>query len=360
MEKFETPFDNGSHLKPMNSSTASALEKMERVLENRKFRPHPVIAGPHLQTLVAARMKRNFSWGWKSSADKLVDLSDRSLLRVVVIAHDRSAPTLVAVHGMAGSSDSGYMQGFSHKAYREGWNAVLLNLYNLNEELPAPRIFHAGASRETAEALQRLSRVLSLDEIFLVGVSMGGNIVLKLLGEFGESLRPLIRAAAVVSPMVDLDASWPYLEKPSNRIYRWYFVERLKKLVERKAVLFRDFLEMEKLRRVESIREFDELVTAPLSGFRDAHQYYREVSSTRWFSSIRVPTLVIHSKDDPLLPWKPLTSPKLQENPRILTHLTERGGHVGFLERDRFSDIDRKWAENRVIDFFRLALASSG
>ncbi|HUG44539.1 MAG TPA: alpha/beta fold hydrolase [Acidobacteriota bacterium] len=338
---------------------ASALEKMEQVLENRKFHPHPAISGPHLQTLVSARLKRDFSWGWRASADKLVELGDGSLLRVVVIAHSRTSPTLVAVHGMSGSSDSGYMQGFSHKAHREGWNAVLLNLYNLNEKLTAPRIFHAGASRETAEALQLLSRMLSLEEIYLVGVSMGGNIVLKLLGEFGESLRPLIRAGAVVSPMVDLDASWPYLEKPSNRIYRWYFVERLKKLVEQNAVIFRDFLEMEKLRRVESIREFDELVTAPLSGFEDAHHYYREVSSTRWFSKIRVPTLVLHSKDDPLLPWKPLTSPQLQRNPWILTHLTERGGHVGFLERDRFNDIDRKWAENRVIDFFRLTEARS-
>jgi len=109
------------------------------------------------------------------------------------------------------------------------------------------------------------------------------------------------------------------------------------------------------LRRVNTIRDFDELITAPLSGYESAFHYYQDVSSISLIPRIKVPTLLIHSKDDPLLPWQPLAGPEISENPSLLVHMTKHGGHAAFIARDPGKDIDRSWAENRAIDFFDAA-----
>ena len=118
------------------------------------------------------------------------------------------------------------------------------------------------------------------------------------------------------------------------------------------------FLDLRKLRQVRTIREFDELVTAPLAGFDDALHYYREVSSVSLLSRVVVPVLLVHSKGDPLLPWEPFARPEIFYNRSLLVHLTESGGHAAFIARKQRRDVDRSWAENRVIDFFRIALSS--
>jgi len=124
-----------------------------------------------------------------------------------------------------------------------------------------------------------------------------------------------------------------------------------------RAEMMSRFIDLEKMRKVKTIREFDELLTAPLSGFDGAFHYYREASSLGWIPRITTPTLLLHAKDDPLLPWELLTGREVSDNHCLLLHLTEAGGHVAFIARRGRRDIDRSWAENRVIDFLRIALS---
>ncbi|MFQ5738986.1 MAG: YheT family hydrolase [Acidobacteriota bacterium] len=336
---------------PSTENDGPLLEQFAARLRQRPFRPHRLLRNGHLQTVVASKIRRRFEWGWRRSQVEYVDLGDGTRVRTVCVFHPEAGPTLIAVHGMAGSSDSNYMRGISHKAFRSGWNAVLLNLYNTNDQLKTPRIFHAGSSPELGELVLRLIHKLHIQELFLAGVSMGGNLILKLLGEWGCHYPRCLRSVGVISPLVDLTRSWQILEKPSNTLYRVHFVRSLKGLVRRRAAFLSPFVDLPALMRIATVREFDELFTAPLGGFRNAFDYYRQASAAPRMKAIRVPTLCLHSKDDPLLPWQPLTDPEVLSNRKILTSLTEKGGHVAFIERER-QDIDRSWAENRTIDFF--------
>ncbi len=340
-------------IEPVPAASAF-LERFRRVLESRPFHPHWLARGGHLQTLAASLSRRRFDWGYRESQTEMVDLPDGTRVRVVTVLQSPMAPTLVATHGMGGSSDSIYMQGLSHKAYREGWNAILLNLYDLSYKTRKPTIFHSGASRPVAGILRALIRKHRLERVFLAGVSMSGNILLKLLGEGLDGELERVRAAAAVSPLLDMTISWQILETLENSLYRVHFVRGLKNIMRQRAPYLARYVDLDALLRIKTIREFDDVFTAPLSGFRGALHYYEEASAVTRVPRISRPTLLLHAKDDPLLPWEPLTRGEVQGNPNVLVHLTNHGGHVGFVESD-LSDIDRSWAENRVIDFFRLA-----
>jgi len=332
------------------------LAHFERRLEDRPFRPPLWLRGGHVQTLAASLLKRNFSWGWGKAEEHFVDLGDGSRVRLICAWQSPAVPTLVVLHGTGGSSASTYMQGLSHKAHREGWNAVLVNLYNTNPELPKPKIFHSGSSREVGEVLQELSMKHQVEEFFLAGVSMGANILLKLMGEWGSDSPLDVRAAGVISPLVDLTSAWKVLERPSNFLFQHHFVKNFKKRIQRHRSDLSPFVDVEALLRIKTLRQFDQLFTAPLAGFRDAFDYYEKASALPYLKDIRIPTLLIHSHDDPLLSGEPLTLPETRSNSSLLMSLTRQGGHVGFLERPSSGeDIDRFWAENRLIDFFRLA-----
>ena len=329
------------------------LRKFRELLLSRPFQPHRVIPHPHLQTMASALARRDFGWGALNTETLALELPGQTRVRSECYFGNPGAPTLLAIHGMGGSSQSPYMQGFLHKACREGWNAVLLNLYDLNLAGSRPVIFHSGSSRELEGIVHR---VLDLDQcgtLVLVAVSMGGNILLKLLGEWGDGAPHRVRAAAVVSPLVDLMASWDTLDRLTNRPYRWHYVQGLKQVVRKNERHLAKHIDVEGIRKIKSIREFDEIFTSVLGGFQDAFDYYRRASASPWLERIRVPTLVLHSKRDPILPWGPLMTPGLRENPSVLLWLSREGGHVGFIEQER-KDIDRHWAENRIIDFARL------
>ena len=327
----------------------------ENHLGDNPFLPHRWLRNGNLQTVVGSQQRRQFPWGWAKCKTDRLELGNGSQVDVTYLVRDARRPTLIAIHGMAGSSQSLYMQALSHKAFRQGWNFALPSLYNVEPHPSRPKIFHAGCSREIEDIIKIFSRRHSLRALVLVGVSMGGNIVLKMLGEWGKDCPGFVRAAAAISPLVDLMSSWSILDQRSNLLYRWYYLRRLRRLALRRSNLMGRFLDMDKLKRVNTIRAFDELFTAPLSGYQGAFDYYQKVSSISVLPRINVPTLVIHSKDDPLLPWQPLARPEISQNHSLLVHMTRHGGHVAFIARAPGQDVDRAWAENRVIDFFSIA-----
>ncbi len=334
--------------------SAQALRQFSNRLESRPFQPHRFLKGGHSQTIVASRLPRRFPWGWQDCLDEEIETRDRIRVAVRSVRNGGLQPTVIVLHGMTGCTESGYMKGFSHKAWRLGWGAALPNLYNLNANLDSPFVFHAGSSAGARGVLERIVETNALTDVYLVGVSMGANILLKLLGEWGEARPGWIRSAAAVSPLIDLRLSWQMMERPRNRIYQIYFTRRLREIVRAHADKYRGHVDLSRVEATRTIREFDDVFTAPLGGYRDAFHYYEENSASDVIDLVRVPTLILHAKDDPFLPWEPLTRMKVASNPNLLIRMTRRGGHLGFLENDGRSDPDRSWAENRVMEFFQF------
>jgi uncharacterized protein len=262
----------------------------------------------------------------------------------------RSAMALVIVHGLEGSVDSQYVIGTGSKAWSAGMNVVRMNMRNCGDtENLTPTLYHSGLSADVGAVVQELIQEDGLDQIGIVGFSMGGNLVLKLAGEWGEQAPPQVMAAATVSPAMDLAASADALHSWRNWMYEQRFLRGLRKRYQRKAMLFPNVYDLAHLRRFASIRQFDHEITARYEGFTGADDYYARASSARILEKIRIPTLVIHADDDPFIRVLPETRAKLVANAAIRFVETAHGGHCAFLADP--NGYDGRWAEKTVIEF---------
>ena len=262
----------------------------------------------------------------------------------------RSATTAVIVHGLEGSVESQYVIGTGSKAWAAGMNVVRMNMRNCgNTESLTPTLYHSGLSADVGAVAEDLIREDGLDRIAIVGFSMGGNLALKLAGEWGSKAPAQVKAFATVSPAMDLAASADALHSWQNWIYEQRFLRGLRRRYLRKVLLFPDRYDLSHLKRFPSIREFDDKITARYEGFAGAQDYYERASSSRVLERIRIPTLVIHSNDDPFIRILPKTRQKLVSNPAIEWVETTRGGHCAFLAEP--NGYDGRWAEKRIVDF---------
>jgi predicted alpha/beta-fold hydrolase len=261
-----------------------------------------------------------------------------------------SAMTVIIVHGLEGSVESQYVIGTGSKAWAAGMNVVRMNMRNCgNTETLTPTLYHSGLSADVGAVAEELIRADALDRIAIVGFSMGGNLVLKLAGEWGDRAPEQVKAFATVSPAMDLAASADALHSWKNWLYEQRFLRGLRRRYRRKALLFPDRYDLAHLRRFPSIREFDDKITARYEGFAGAEDYYQRASSSRVLDKIRIPTLVIHSNDDPFIRILPETRQKLTNNPAIQWVETSRGGHCAFLADP--NGYDGRWAERQIVDF---------
>jgi predicted alpha/beta-fold hydrolase len=219
-------------------------------------------------------------------------------------------------------------------------------------------IYHGGLTDDLRAVVSELIQQDGLSRLFLVGFSLGGNLVLKLAGEYDDNAPKEVLAVCAVSPSIDLQASAKLILKRSNWLYQQDFVRRLKQRLRRKHKLFPELYDISGLSSVRTLREFDDRFTSRAHGFDGADDYYYRASSIRVINHIRIPTLIIHAEDDPFIPFGPMLEPAVTTNPYILLIVTKQGGHVAFLSanhRTSLSNTDRFWAENRVVDFCELA-----
>ena len=261
-----------------------------------------------------------------------------------------SAMTVVIVHGLEGSVESQYVIGTGSKAWAAGMNVVRMNMRNCGDtEALTPTLYHSGLSADVGAVAEELIREDSLQHIAIVGFSMGGNLALKLAGEWGADAPKEVKAFATVSPAMDLAASAAALHSWRNWLYEQRFLRGLRRRYRRKAILFPDRYDLAHLKRFPSLREFDDKITARYEGFSGAEDYYQRASSSKVLDKIRVPTLVIHSTDDPFIRILPETRKKLENNPAIRWLETARGGHCAFLAEP--NGYDGRWAEKQIIGF---------
>lgn len=259
--------------------------------------------------------------------------------------------TVVLVHGLEGSSSSQYMIGNAARALAAGCNVVRMNMRSCGgtDEI-CPTIYHSGRSGDIAAVVNKLIETQKLESIALVGYSMGGNLIFKFAGEVGASPPPQLKALVGVSPLMDLAASSTALHEPRNRIYEWHFLRNMIARVRRRAILFPAIYGAAEIRKIRSMRLFDEHIVARYGGFADADDYYFSVASSKYARCLNVPTLILHSLDDPFIRMLPATREALIANPNVTYVETQRGGHCAFLESPQNGD-DGRWAERTLLSF---------
>jgi predicted alpha/beta-fold hydrolase len=335
------------------------LSRAKEIFTTKPFKPHRIFQNGHAQTLASYAWPRGFRSYIERDEERLFEVEPG----VKVLAHCRwqvkpvANPTIVIWHGIEGSTASNYMLAIADKGFKAGFNLVRVNLRNCGGTEHLTRtLYHGGLSEDLRAVVKELIEKDKLPTLFLVGYSLGGNLVLKLAGEYGDDPPAEILGVCAVSPSVDLTASAELILKRSNWIYQQDFVRRLKQRIRKKNQLYPELYDLTGLDEIRTVRAFDERFTAPTHGFADANDYYHRSSSLRVAGKIRIPTLILHAEDDPFIPFAPLSDPGFSSNPYILLIHPERGGHVAFLAARQGDNEDRFWAENRVLEFCKLAL----
>jgi hypothetical protein len=304
-------------------------------------------------TLAASLWRRRFP-RLPAPADRLVESEPgtKLLVRCHWQAEPRRHPTLLLVHGLEGSSESGYMLGAADQAWQAGFNVARMNQRNCGGTAHlTPTLYNSGLSGDVRAVLNELVEREGLAEIFVAGFSLGGNLVLKMAGEMGERAPGELAAVAAVSPSLDLAACAAAIEQPRNWLYECYFVRRLKRGIARKARLFPQRFRLNGFASIHTIRQFDDRITAPYSGFRDADDYYFRASAFRVIGALRRPALIVAAHDDPIVPFTSFDRPEIRNHPWIQFAAPPHGGHCGFISRR--SGRARFWAERVIVEFFR-------
>jgi predicted alpha/beta-fold hydrolase len=245
----------------------------------------------------------------------------------------KSAPTLLALHGLEGSSVAPYMRGLADKAFTAGFNVVRLNQRNCcGTEHLSRGLYHSGLTADPTFVLKELIERDGLSRFAVAGYSLGGNITMKLAGEVASTTIPEIKAFASVSPVIELEDCVQSIERRENRIYEWNFCRNLQGRMRRKAKAFPDLFNLDGLWKIWSIRGFDDRYTAPHHGFQGAADYYHRASAMRVIDRVARPALILSAADDPFVPPHIFEAPAVRNNPHITTIVTSHGGHCAFVE----------------------------
>ncbi|MEP7345891.1 MAG: alpha/beta fold hydrolase [Gemmatimonadaceae bacterium] len=291
-----------------------------------------------------------------------VTTPDNDFLDIWRLPASDSAPRLVALHGLEGSPRSEFITALAKGAQERGWGMDVVVSRGCGEEMNrAPRYYYAGDSADFATAYAHILRTHPNAPLLLCGVSLGGNMLLKWLGEQGEDLPTSVIAAAAISVPFDLARSCRRIDSGSSRIYSRNFLRTMKPKALAKIAQHPGIASVEAVRSADSIFSLDDAFTAIVHGFRDAADYYTQCSAIRFLERIRVPTLLLSARDDPFHPPEVLNEVAeiAGRNAALATDFPERGGHVGFVGGNwPWKTID--YAEVRVLAFLEQQLAASG
>jgi len=319
------------------------------------FIPRRGLRGGHRQTLASFFLQRRVALPTPEA--RMIEVEPG----VSVLCHchwqpDRqSALTILAIHGLEGSSDSQYMRGIAAKGLARGMNVIRMNQRNCGgTDALSATLYHSGRSADLAAVAQHLITQDRISRLALVGYSMGGNLVLKLAGEWGSDGPGQFRAVAAVCPAVDLAASADALHDPSNRLYEQYFLIQLRRRFRAKVKRFPSDFDLSHLRGIATLREFDDRVTAFYTGFTGASDYYARAAASNVVGQIARPALILHAANDPFIRITQETRAKIAANTHIQFCETSDGGHCAFLadpQKCGANPDDGHWAERRVLDF---------
>jgi uncharacterized protein len=319
------------------------------------FLPHPLLPGGHLQTLAAFLLPESLPA--YAARHHLVTLPDGDQ----IVLHDDCPPawqtgdrTALLIHGLAGCHGSPYLVRLASRLNAVGVRTFRMDLRGCGAGLRLARLpYHSGRSEDAAAALEEIARLCPQSPTALIGFSLGGNIVLKLLGEASQRPPANLACGVAVCPPVDLAVCVAALRRPLHRGYDRYFARILFDRLQERRRAFPEAATVAFARRPRGIYEFDDAFTAPVCGFGTADNYYRQASSLPLLPHIGLPTLILAAEDDPLVLAEPLRQATLSSSTRL--HLLRHGGHLGFVSR-RGADPDRRWMDWRIVEWIAARL----
>jgi uncharacterized protein len=324
----------------------------QTLFQPEAFAPRRFVRGGHLQTLAGFFSRRPLKL--PAHEERFIEVTPG--VKILCHCHwqpDRAAAlTLIIVHGLEGSSESGYMMGVAQKGLAAGMNVVRMNQRNCGgTDHLAPTLYNSSLSADVVAVARNVIENDIVSRFVLAGFSMGGNLVLKAAGEWGREAPPEFRAIAAVCPAMDLAASADALHEPANRIYEEYFMLKLRQRFRAKAKLFPEHFDTKRLRGVKSLREFDDKITAYYCGFTGADDYYARAAASKTVDRIAVPGLILHAATDPFIRLTPETRHKIVSNPNLTFIEACDGGHCSFIATA--NGYDGRWAEQQVVEFLR-------
>ena len=323
-----------------------------RFQPTESFVPAAGLTSPHSQTIYAAFVRPARAPALRRER---YELPDGDFVDLDTFDGPAGAPHVLALHGLEGSSRSGYIVAILRGAAQRGWGATALNFRSCSgEPNRLARSYHSGEIHDALAVMKHLRARLT-GPLYAVGFSLGGNVLARLLEETGAQAP--VEAAAVMSAPYDLDACCRKLDGPGpfQKLYRDRFLRTLKQKARAKLRRFPGAFDARSMEAARTIRAFDDSVTAPLHGFRDAAHYYAEASSGPRLAAIQRPTLLLSAKDDPMLE-EPVIPPGAANHAPLSVVLTAQGGHVGFVSGKVHSP--RFWGEAQVLAFFDAVKAA--
>ncbi|MDB4871486.1 MAG: hypothetical protein JWL97_2490 [Gemmatimonadales bacterium] len=309
------------------------------------------IPGGHLQTLWGKLFRR------QTPAPTVLerwDTPDGDFLEIHRLAAEPGAPRMLLLHGLEGTVRSHYAQALLNEAARRGWGADLLIFRSCGSQPNLTRRFyHSGETSDVGFVLDRILDEFPSSPLALAGVSLGGNVLLKFLGERGQNLPPQLKAAAAVSVPFDLARSSRRINRGFSKFYQRFFLNSLRKKAQEKALRFPDLAPQDRIAALRTLEDFDNLITGPLHGFRDAQDYYARSSSLSYLKDIKLDTLLFSAIDDPMLPSGVLDEVRdaARGNRALEVDFVDKGGHAGFIT----GSVPWRpfyYAEHRVGEFF--------
>ncbi|MFL5343171.1 MAG: hydrolase [Hyalangium sp.] len=316
------------------------------------FAPATGLGSPHAQTIFASIVRPTRA---PTVRRERFELPDGDFVDLDTFDGAAGAPHVVVLHGLEGSSQAGYVVAILRGASERGWGATAINFRSCSgEPNRLARSYHSGEFGDSLTVMKHLLSRLT-GPLYAVGFSLGGNVLCRLLEETGANSP--VQAAAVMSAPYDLDSCCYRLDGPGpfQRLYRERFLRSLKQKAREKLRRFPNAFDGKAMEAARSIRAFDDAVTAPLHGFRDAAHYYQEASAGPRLHAIQRPTLLLSASDDPML-VAPVIPPEAANNPNLTLVLTERGGHVGFVSGRVHSP--RFWGDAQILAFFDAVRAA--
>ena len=313
------------------------------------FRPPQFLAGGHRQTLAGFLMRRRLRWPFPFE-DVVIDAGEGVRLVARATWQERPAerPSLVLVHGLGGSSESSYAVSAGRLAFSLGWNVLRMNMRGSGASEPlCPLLYNAGLDTDVVAVVSAVAE--RTPRVALLGFSLGANLAVLAAARSASRLPAGLIGVVVVSPPLDLAAGVAALERRGNRLYQRYYVRQLQRDYRARQQRRPDLFAPGRERGVRTVREFDEKITAPHGGFRDADDYYTRSSSGPWLARVEQPTLVLSAADDPMIPIDSVMRFLPSANGRVRHEVLSTGGHVGFVARSRAPGFF--WAADRALAF---------
>lgn len=335
------------------------LDYRTKMIRSGSFKPAKWLRNHHLQTLWPTIVQKNNGIAYLAQRLETEDGDFLDLAWSALPVGNYSDPLLVLFHGLEGSIDSSYMKSMFRLARKAGWIAVLMHFRGCSKEPNRTlRSYHSGETQDADFVLRYLKKRVPQAPLFAIGFSLGGNMLLKYLGERKDS--NLLKAAVAVSVPFELDQCASRLDSGFSRVYRNYLLTRLKAKIKLKMSLL-DYSGLVKIPpkeidRLKTFREFDEQITAPIHGFKGADDYYQRCSSRQFLKAIRNRTLILQAGDDPFVAQSAIPrADELAED--VVLELSAAGGHVGFVSGGRPCE-PQFWLEERIPIYIRDRLAN--